>query len=248
MDDSHIIDEIYESAIVPDLWTRTLDRLTHITGGEGAVLFADVRQGCQSIHSPSLGEFVRLWISGRWGERNERAKRQIPLREPRFLRDLDVFTAEELDEIPLYRDLLKPLGLGWCTGTAIRTPSNDTIICSIERHLKNGPVEPEAIRRLDGLRSHLARAAVLTARTGFERARTTVLALEAVDLPAAVLSSSLRVIAANRPLIDYSPAIRIGAGDVLTLENSAAQAKLSGATRWSEMAPCSFPLPGNEVN
>src|SRR5215813_10032384 len=53
---------------------------------------------------------------------------------------------------------------------------------------RSGPVLPEVTARLDPLRPHLVRAALLAARFGLRRARATVEALNLIGLPAAVLA------------------------------------------------------------
>jgi DNA-binding CsgD family transcriptional regulator len=119
---------------------------------------------------------------------------------------------------------------------------------SIERRYDRGPVEQEAVRTLNALRPHIARAAVLSARVGVARAKASVLALETVGLPAAVLAPSRRVVAANALLEGLAPAVAIGAGDLLSFEDRAAQAMLTEALRTQATASDalkgrSFPMP-----
>jgi hypothetical protein len=61
--------------------------------------------------------------------------------------------------------------MGWAVGTVLSVPNGDNIIFSIEREYVKGPFEDAVVGRLDVLRPHLARAAVLSSRLGFERAR-----------------------------------------------------------------------------
>src|SRR5690606_19127567 len=60
-----------------------------------------------------------------------------------------------------------------------------------------GRYRGDELERFDGLRPHLARAALMAARLGLERAQTTVSALAALGLPAAVLSGTGRVLTGN---------------------------------------------------
>jgi DNA-binding CsgD family transcriptional regulator len=250
---SNDIDEIYEAAIVPELWMRTLDRMAEIGGGQGTLLFAAAQKSSQFICSASIREFVQRWSSEGWIAIDERGKRLIPIPEPRFLTDLDAFTIEELDDIPIYRDFFRKSGMGWCAGTTIRTPASDTIVFSVERQFKKGPVEPEAVKLLDGLRPHLARAATLSAKVGLERAGSSVTALQAVGLPAAVLSGTGKALAANALLADLVPEITIGAGDRLSFRNSSIQSLYarylkSEAHGGSEVSGHSLALPAAGVN
>lgn len=253
MDTSAVLDEIYEAALVPELWYRTLDRMAEIAGGEGTLLFATDLATSQFICSPNIAAVLQEFFDDGWAERNERGNRLVPIKEPRFLTDLDAFTAEELDRSPYYTEFLRPRGFGWCAGTTINSPTNDTIVFSIERLLRNGPVEPDALQTLDTLRPHLARAAILSARAGIERARATVIALETVGLPAAVINRSGKVVAANALLAGVAPSITIGARDQVRFANGTTQARFAdalaaSATAEARHAACSLPLPATAEN
>jgi hypothetical protein len=89
----------------------------------------------------------------------------------------------------------------------------------VQRQFKNGPVEPQAVKKLDGLRPHLARSSVLSAKVGLECAWSSVSALEAVGLPAAVLTATGKVVAANSLLAKLGTEISIGSGDRLHFKN-----------------------------
>jgi DNA-binding CsgD family transcriptional regulator len=201
--------------------------------------------------SPAIRPMVDKWFDSDWTECNPRRERLIPRREPRFLTDLDAFTLEEIERDPFYQEFLRPLGFGWCTGTTIRTPAGDTLVFTSERLLHKGPVEQSAVDLLDQLRPHLSRAAVLAARFGLERAQASVEALQAMGLPAAVLTRDGRALAANRALTDGGTAIAIGAGDRLVLASEAAQALLGGGLQEAGGAAGatggrSIPLAGDE--
>lgn len=218
-----VVDEIYEAAVVPGSWIRVLDRMAEISGAEGTLLFASGEQRTHWMASPAIAPLVTDWLSSSWVGTEERAKRLIPIREPRFLTDLDAFTFEEWEADPYRKQFLEPRGFGWCVGTSIRSPAGDTLVFTAERAWAKGPVERDAIDQLDTLRPHLARAALLSARLGLERARATVNALQTVGLPAAVLTANGRVVAANPDFEASGPRIAIGAGDRVRLANQAAQ-------------------------
>ena len=83
-----------------------------------------------------------------------------------------------------------------------------------------------------------------------ERAWSSVAALEAVGLPAAVLSSTGCVVAANSLLSGLGAEISIGSGDRLRFKNPSVNALYLGSltSRVSGRAypgACSFPYPGN---
>jgi DNA-binding CsgD family transcriptional regulator len=250
MDQEGIIDEIYEAAVVPGMWVNILDRMAEISGGEGTLMFAEAERGSQLLCSDSIREVVRRWSSEGWVDNDERARRLIPRTEPRFLTDLDAFEMDELGNIPIYRDFFWKIGLGWTVGTTIRSPTSETIVFSVQRQLKHGPVEPEAVQKLDHLRPHLARSSVLSAKVGMECAWSSVGALEAVGLPAAVLTSNGRVVAANSLLTKLGTEISIAPGDRLRFKNAAVEALYlaslkSKANGGAYPGARSFPYPGN---
>jgi DNA-binding CsgD family transcriptional regulator len=252
IDLSSAIDEIYEAAVLPEGWTRVLDRLAEVSGAEGTFLFASDAERSQWMCSPALQPYVAAWFSSDWTERNARRQRLIPIREPRFLTDLDAFTLEEIEREPYYQEFLKPLGMGWCAGTTIRTPAGDTLVFTAERLHRKGPVERSAVRTLDRLRPHLARAAVLSARVGLERARATVEALQTIGLPAVVLGPTGRAVAANEAFRTVPPALAIGAGDRLHFSDGGADALFLDALRSLDLTPSeatgfSIPIAGEGV-
>jgi DNA-binding CsgD family transcriptional regulator len=205
-----LVDEIYEAGIVPDHWPQVFDRIAEMADAEGTMLFAVAPGAPRFISSAKIHDRIDRWTKSPFAQRNPRSDRLIPPDETRFLTDLDKFTMEELEAESFYTDVLRPSGLGWCAGTAVRAPSGDTLVLSVEKAWANGPVTRAVADQLDTLRPHLARAAVLAGRLGFERARTAVATLEMVGLPAAAVTSAGRVVASN-PGFLASASVQIGA-------------------------------------
>jgi DNA-binding CsgD family transcriptional regulator len=245
-----IIDEIYEAAVVPDLWFGLLDRLAEIGGGEGTLMFAAENTNTQYISSQAIQDYAYHWAND-WLHADERTKRLIPIDEPRFLTDLDAFAPEEIEAIPVYRDFFYKWGLGWCVGTAVRSPDTSTVVFAVQRRTEAGPAGQETVAALDALRPHLARAAILSAKVGLQRAWSSVMALEAVGLPAAVLTGAGKTLAANPSLLELAPDISIGAHDRLLFSNSALHALFVDSLAFEKsgtMPPraLSFPLSARE--
>src|SRR3954469_9260917 len=210
-----LIDDIYEAAIVPEKWQSVLDRLAQIADAEGTLLFAAGPGMPRWLSSSAIRGFIEEWIASKWYLDNPRGQRLVPLDEPRFLTDLDALTIEEIDASDFYTELLRPRGLGWCVGTAVRAPSGDTLVFSIEKAHDKGPVPRSVTEQLDELRPHLARASILSARLGLDRARSTIAPLEAIGLPAAALAPTGRVISANAGFLASETRIRVGASDMV---------------------------------
>ncbi|MCK1434964.1 helix-turn-helix transcriptional regulator [Bradyrhizobium sp. 15] len=226
----HLVDEIYEAAIVPERWKIVLDRLASLADAEGALLFAAAPGLPRWLSTDSIRSRVEAWIDSPFYLNNPRGERLVPIKEPRFLTDLDAFTREELEQEPYYTNFLRPHGLGWCVGTSVYSPAGDVLVVSIEKAHGKGPVPREVAEQLDRLRPHIARAALLSGRVGLERARATVESLKMIGLAAAVLGHGGKVLAANDALFACEPDLRIGAGSQLEFANPAVHALFATAS------------------
>src|SRR4051794_3130752 len=181
------------------------------------------------LSSSAIASLIEEWIASKWYLDNPRGQRLVPIDEPRFLTDLDALTMEEIDASSYYTELLRPRGLGWCVGTSVRAPSGDTLVFSIEKAHRKGPVPRSVAEQLDQLRPHLARSSILSARLGLDRARSTIATLEAIGLPAAALAPTGRVISANAGFLASETRIRVGASDMVQFASEPAQALLMEA-------------------
>jgi DNA-binding CsgD family transcriptional regulator len=121
--------------------------------------------------------------------------------------DADLFTDEEIDRDPFYTDFLRPRGYGWMVGNVFDAPTGELIAISAERKFARGPVEPRYVAALDRLRPHYARAAMLAARLGLERAAAMTKVLDLLRLPAAVLRENGALFAANESFGRLIPSI-----------------------------------------
>jgi DNA-binding CsgD family transcriptional regulator len=223
MEIDRIIDEIYEVVVTPEIWLRTLDRITEIAGAEGTLVsatFSDVTRTLTSRPFVLKSKEIR---APEWSGLDERTRRFMQIKEPRFLTDRDAFTQEELEQIPFYRDHLRRIGLGWCAWTNISFPTGDTVEFCIERAGNNGPVPLAAIQKLDRLRPHLARASFLSMRASLSRARTSVMSLETVGLPAAILSDKGKLLASNSLFDQSILGAVMGNGDILRFKDKSTQ-------------------------
>jgi PAS domain-containing protein len=148
-------------------------------------------------------EVVEPLIPTRMIVRSQRFTRLCGARPPGFLREVDIFTKEELRSAPylldpLYRDVIYPRGLGCAAVTTFVLPTQERVLVSFEREIARGPVEPDALERLNTLRPHIARGALVAARLQLEKARAASATLAALGLPALVLDDKGKVLAANQ--------------------------------------------------
>lgn len=199
--DEELVDRIYESSFVPELWPAVLDELALIAEARGGLFFATNAKVINWTASANLREDFGTYVIDGWIMRCTRRARWFSNVHPRFLVEHDIWTDEELDTNPIYRDFLRPRGLGWSAGTAISLPTGDQLVLSLERDYRRGPVEQAGVEKLDELRPHLARSALVSARLQLSRAKNMSDALALIGLVSLVLDETGKVLAAN-PLIE----------------------------------------------
>jgi DNA-binding CsgD family transcriptional regulator len=199
-----LIDRVYEAAVVPELWDKVLDDVASRVGSVGGLLFTANSQRTAWVGSSFAGPLYADFIKD--GFANPRPQRAIARNHAGFIGDHELFTWDEMDRDPAYA-YLRRKGGGWCAGTVIQVPSGDFVVFSWERRFKDGPFSAETIAALDPLRAHLARAALLSGRLGLERARAAAEALGLIGLPAAILSRTHGLLAANKLLEGLMPQV-----------------------------------------
>ncbi len=227
--DPELIDRIYECSFVPELWPRVLDELAQIADALGGVILTANTKVLKWVASPGMQEPMEIYIRDGWLWRGQRTPRLFAARHAGFLTEHDLATDNELDADPFYRDWARPNGFGWCAVTALSLPTSDRLVIDVERQFARGPVEREIVNRLDELRPHLARSALLSARLQLERARIASETLAALGLPALVLSDQGKVLAANSLVDRLTGYIHWRAHDRLSLTDKAADRLLQDA-------------------
>jgi DNA-binding CsgD family transcriptional regulator len=227
--ETNLLDGIYEAAAIPEKWPEVLDSLAKMTGAAGTVLLTTDPKTLRWTSSESTRQLVIDFLEGHWHERNSRMERLVLHRHRGFVRDVDMFTAAEMDGDPTFTELLRPRHFGWAAGTIVQSPSNDMLAFSIERRFADGPIEGHHIPTLNALRPHLARAALMSARLRLERAHGMAESLTTMGLPSAVLLSDGRVVAVSPLFEKLGGQIISRAFDRIALADAGANALLSEA-------------------
>jgi DNA-binding CsgD family transcriptional regulator len=224
-----LIDRIYECAFAPDSWPGVLDKIAGIADAHGGFVFTANREVLNWTASARLCAGMEKWIAGDFFTRSPRASRAINACHAGFLTEHDIYTDEELEADPLYRDLLWPDGLGWCAATIIPAPTGDVVFISVERKRSRGPVEAAVVQQLDALRPHLARSALMSARLHLERARIATQTLAIIGLPALVFDERGKVLAANHLIQALTSHVRWRPNDGIALKDASANLLLQQA-------------------
>lgn len=237
----NLLDLIYESAAVPELWPGALEAVAGSVDGAFGSLFmvphdaglvssSAIKPKMQWVGTPAadrlIGEFAEVNDPSLV---NSRMTRAFEGNYVGFFNDLDLFAPDEIGAQRFYTEFLWPRGYGWFAGTLVRVPTGDAIVASVERHRKRGPFERGMIEHLDLIRPHLARASLLSLRLGLTRARAMTDALERVGLPAAVVNRRGRLVATNRMLDALEPEVVRFNRSCLSLANARADVLLQQA-------------------
>ena len=223
---------VYEAAIVPERWADALGELAATGEGFGTVLFSVSDWGSQWTASPPIMRIMQRFVEDGWAARNSRMgnglRKGLHLM-PRFVTEADHFEPGEVEHDALTRDFFRPNGLGHSAGTITHLPHGDMLCFSVERRYDDGPVPAAALARLDGLRPHLVRAAMLAARLGLERARTAVDTLAQLGFAASALDRDGRVLIANSAFEAAGAQWTTRAGERLALLDTRADTMLRDA-------------------
>jgi DNA-binding CsgD family transcriptional regulator len=227
--DQDLVERIYESAFVPELWPGVLDALARIADGDGGALYITKAEVHYWTSSSGIRDRAESFVNDHWLWRGELIARAFALRHAGFLTELDLVTLEELDQEPIYRDFFRPRGIGWIVGTAIPIPTGENVLITTPRRIERGPVERTIVQTLDELRPHLARGVLLSARLQLERARVAGITLAALGIPALVLDEHGKVLAANTLMEALGGTVHWLAQDRVALMDKAADRLLRDA-------------------
>jgi DNA-binding CsgD family transcriptional regulator len=226
-----LIDDIYEAAVVADEWPSVLQRLAGSVEAAGGALITTTgdRYGGWRL-SAGLGQGAQAYLRSDAPQRSLTLPRLLGANWAGFLTDQDLFQGDdEYSADPLITEWAHPSGFYRGAGTAIHVPNGDVAIFQLHRRTGEPAFSVAEVRRLNALRPHLARAAVLTIRWREARLRSATQALELLGLPAAVLDPGGRVLAANGLFEAMADHIVWGARDRFKLVDLAADAMLHAA-------------------
>ena len=227
--DAELVDRIYECGFVPELWPQVLRDTSKISDSAGASLFVtnpDITAWTASKNSQPIAE---RFVADGWYWRGQLMSRIHNSRHQGFQRDVDLCSEAELDEEPIYRDNWRKLGLWWGAATAFALPTGEALSIVLSRTAAQGPAGLDAIQRLDMLRPHFARTAVLAARLHLARAQAASQTLAALGMAAMVLADSGKVLAANSLIENLANHVHWRAGGRVTLADRSADDLLAEA-------------------
>jgi hypothetical protein len=110
--DPELVDRIYECSAVPELWPGVLAELGHNVEATGGTLFITKGKTNYWTSSPENHSRAEKMVNEGWFWQGQFVARALAVRYSGFLTDLDIFTPDELDQEPIYRDVWRPSGIG----------------------------------------------------------------------------------------------------------------------------------------
>jgi DNA-binding NarL/FixJ family response regulator len=226
-----LAEQIYEASFIPDLWPNVLERIGDLV---------DAPAGFFAIGRLQIEHFMTTSNVNGAVSRMIRERATLPgtyllkmfhvaARSPRFVAEQDVLSVEEIGQEPIFRDFYLPEGFCWGAVTCLLPPTGDNVLMSWRRRTESGPLDARDIAKLDALRPELARAVFISARLRLERVQAASDMLAVLGLPAVILDSCGKALAANRLVEKLERLIAWRAGDAMTLKDVAADALLSKA-------------------
>ncbi len=245
-----VIESVYQAAALPELWPDALERLSRLAGGAAGSLVAYSASGNVG-HISSQGyraAYDDYLVNGTQFE-NVRPRRVLERNHAGFLADHDVCTLEELEEDVLYNRFLRPHGLQWTAGTVVVSPSGDMLVIDVANARGSDPFTREGLDRLDLVRPHLARAALLASRLGLRAANDMTAALGMLGLPAMAVSQTGKIVAMNELAERLDDRFVVQASDKLALRAASANDLLQSGLQQSLASGTvrSIPLAADRV-
>ena len=247
IDSTEIEQQVYEAAIVPELWPRTLANISAFGDAAATALVCHNERGLHMVNDARFDRTAKRFVEERWGERNSRAFSVFTkglVGVPRFLTEEDYFDPGQVELDPITNELFRAEGFGWAACFCVQLPHGDTVVMSVEQLYERGPMRGAALERLNNLYPHLARAALFGGRADFERVRTAIETLTALGMPAAALTPSGKVVLANQAFTAANHVWTTRGGDKLTLHDAAADRMLRDSLAATSMGdnPRSVPI------
>ncbi|WP_164854820.1 helix-turn-helix transcriptional regulator [Devosia sp. 1566] len=203
-----MIDKIYEAAFVPELWSEVLGEIASVSGAHsGALLLIDKSLPPLFAATPNIVDTVAEFASSPLWYDNRPVQRLRNLNHAGFLERTPFLYDDERNGDP---HLIK-IGADWQVGSVVDMPDGEMALFTFERRSGLADFSAEEIALLDSFRPHLARASFLATRLKLERAQTNVIGMNALGIPASVVTSSGVVLASNALFEELGDVLRAAA-------------------------------------
>lgn len=181
-----LIGDIYEAGAMPGLWRGLLGKIAESNGAVAGMLLANTRDGLLGTHSSGYDELVVGYRRAGWATDTTRFNWLTNDKYAGFRTDTDFASIDELRRIPVYSEFLIPHGVDAGAATLIYGAHHEHLLLSIEG-FPNHRSARDALPKLDALRPHFARAAMLSSQLRLQQVKAAVTALEMIGVAAAMI-------------------------------------------------------------
>ncbi len=190
-----LTDRIYEAAFQPDCWQAVLTEVGHRAGSHAGVLFVfDDMRPVRHKATPVVAE-VAQFSADHWRDSPRVSWLQKKPMIGFFIANHH-FPAELMESDPCRTQMVEA-GLDSEIVATVPLQTGELLAYGFPRLRKDGGHREDDVETLNTLLPHLARAGMMAARLGLEYARGTTEALRSIGLPAAVLTSTGKVLSSN---------------------------------------------------
>jgi hypothetical protein len=173
-----LIECIYEAAFVPELWSAVLRQASELSASASAqIFFFSENSPPRGTTLENLRPLFDEFIKGDTWKFCDSAQKMCALQPASFVCVDDFMTQEEIARDSA-RVMLREFGIGAHLCSAVAMPTGELATFVFQKWIGDGKHGRAEIDRLDTLRPHLARASLVAARLGIERAEATASALE----------------------------------------------------------------------
>ncbi len=190
----------FEGCAVPALLPQALDRLARAIGSRGAMLATPVLTPAMMPISPGLNESSHAFFEEGWyldAARTKRGARWVSSHPPGFLRDQDLFDADELDSLPYYRDFARKHDVPWFSAGLLHSDRGHYVALSFNRRAREGAFTAEQIGRLNRILPRLQQAGSLLTETTRAHASGMLASFDLMSTPAFLIDRQQRVCGIN---------------------------------------------------
>lgn len=222
-------------------WEAAMDTAAESTGGVGSLLIPIKGHFARFPFSQSIGELVESYLRDGWVERDERYRGLSMIARRGAATDRDFMTVEEVSRHPYWQEFLIPHGFSEFVGVRVAA-GDDFWVLSMQRSIKQDPIDSETLRQLASASERLSSAAAVARALGFARAEAAAAALDASGTAVVMIGRNGDIVMANAAAESlFSHHLRI-TGRRLVSWNRDATAALDRALHrliWSDDGPLS---------
>lgn len=225
-----VLDRIYEAAFVPELWPKVLGEIAETAAANsGAILIIDDRLPPLFTATPNVLDTLESFSQTPFWYKNPPAHRLRKLKYPGFIERADFFRDDERNSGNPYHANMEKIGADWQIATIIDMPEGEMALFTFERNRGLPDFSKAELANLDVLRPHLARAGVIATRLQLQRAEANVAAMNAMGVPACVVTASGVVMSTNALFDQLSHVLRPAAFGRLSAKDRHADKLLQAA-------------------